>query len=223
MIRGPKILLVEGDADKLFFQACCDAANIPEGDVCIAPPTEVNNRRAGKMNAIDLLPGLIAQMHDGSVTHLAIIVDADYASKNGLGFDGTWQKITTILSDAKYNVPDKPEKNQNGFIFSHSQGLPSVGVWIMPNNGSTGFLEDFVKSTIRQTEKKFFKYATDAVNGLAERRFPSHHQTKAEIATWLAWQKTPGQTLASVVRNNFVELKSGQGKSFLDWLKSIYK
>lgn len=217
----PKKLLVEGEADRAFFEACCRVAGL-EGVVQVGPPTDFSGTGDGKANALHILPRMIESMNDGTVTHLAIIIDADFEQTNGLGFGRTWQKAADIFRDAGYNVGSHPKPQPSGFVFSHPDGLPDVGLWIMPDNSSDGFLADFVKAAIIDEEKTLFNLAGNSVQGLQTPKFKQIHLTKAEVATWMAWQETPGQRLVGAVGNELISFQSGLAKQLIDWLKRVY-
>jgi hypothetical protein len=212
-------LLVEGEADTSFFSACCHETGI--NDVWIGPPKSFHGVGSGKGNAINVFPLLIDQMVQGQISHLGIVVDADYAKLDGLGHDETLKKLTAVLRERGYDSLQNRAKHQ-GYVFQHNDGLPNVGVWIMPDNFGSGFLEDFIRTTIVAAESKLFKKAADTVAGLNEPKFKPHHASKAHVATWLAWQSIPGQGLHSVVGNRLVNLKKGPGADFVSWLRQVY-
>lgn len=221
MSTHTKKLLVEGLADEAFFVACCKKAGV--GEVDIGPPPSFKGEGMGKGNAIKILPDLIDEMDQERVTHLGMIVDADYAQTGGLGFPATWGKIETILGEKSYDIKKTKITNVGGYIFKSKDGLPDVGIWIMPNNKDAGFLEDFIKKSLAKSERKLFEHAQNVVNALGEKRFKELHVSKAEVMTWLAWQKIPGQSFASLISGDLLDLKGGIGKEFIDWLKKVYK
>jgi hypothetical protein len=217
----PKKLLVEGEADRAFFEACCRIAGL-EGLVQVGPPTDFSGTGYGKSNALNILPRMLENMNDGTVSNVAIIIDADFDHTNGLGFNRTWRKTADIFRDAGYNVGSHPKPQPGGYVFSHNDGLPDVGFWIMPDNSSDGLLEDLVKSVIIDDEKALFKSAEDCVNHLNSPKFKQIHHIKAEVATWMAWQKNPGQPLFGAVGGGLLDFQSGVGTLFIDWLKRVY-
>ena len=218
---SPKRLLVEGMADQAFYDACCRFAKLNQ--VWIGPPSDFQGVGTGKGNAIKILPDLIDEMGDERVTHLAIVVDADYFESDGLGFKDTWKKITDILEAKQYDIRSQKITNTSGYIFKNKNSLPDVGLWIMPNNKDGGFLENFIKQSLAANEKKLFSHAEFTVNKLQDVRFKPIHVSKAEVSTWLAWQKVPGQVLASAVSDSLIDLNSGVAKEFITWLKKIFK
>jgi hypothetical protein len=221
MTKSSKHLLVEGDCDRLFFEACCRHAKLQ--DIEVGPPITLGAASNGKGNAIALLPKLIDQMKLETVTHLALVVDADATQTNGLGFVKTWDKITEELAKKGYHIPQRPSKPNGGICFEHKDGYPPVGLWIMPDNCSNGFLEDFIKKSLAGVEKSLFQHATTTVCKLPEpKRFKSHHTNKAEVASYMAWQESPGQGLHGAVGGNLIEFKKGLAKQYIDWLRKVF-
>jgi hypothetical protein len=84
-------------------------------------------------------------------------------------------------------------------------------------------LEDWIKSCISKDEKPLFQEACNAVDNITKPKFKSHLKTKAEIATWLSWQKTPGHGLYNIMKEQLLDEEHASFKSLSAWLKEIYK
>jgi hypothetical protein len=221
MMKSSKRLLVEGENDQLFFEACCSYARLQ--DIQIDPPLQMGASKNGKNNAIALLPDLISQMEHQSVTHLALVVDADQPETDGLGFVKTWDKITQILAECGYIIPSCPSKPGEGICFAHNDGFPPIGLWIMPDNRSNGFLEDFIKKSLVGPEKNLFERAERTVKDLPEpKKFKAHHTSKAEVASYMAWQAVPGQGMHGAVGAKLLNFEKGLGKQYIDWLRKVF-
>ena len=219
MAKQTKKLLVEGEADTSFFEACLREAGIV--DVWVGPPKDFGGKEYGKGNALNILPELIQGLADESSKRLALIVDADFPETD-LGFLKTWSKITKILRDYGYSVQDNPPKSTAGIVFRHTDGLPDFGLWIMPDNTRDGLLEDFIKDSAANAEQPLLGHAIKTVKDLPTKKFKEIHNSKAEIATWMAWQAMPGQGLQGAVGGKLLDFEKGQAKQFIDWLKKIY-
>jgi hypothetical protein len=48
------------------------------------------------------------------------------------------------------------------------------------------------------------------------------HRSKAEVATWLAWQKQPGHGLYRAVEDQLIDMNSELFLELKDWLTHIY-
>ncbi len=213
-----KKLIVEGDADKKFCTAFLEENSIP--NVCVGPPTEFNGNGQGKGNAIYLLPTLIDELADGQSEKVALIIDADYEATNGLGFTKTFAKVQEILKDKGYLKSSRC--NNCGFIFHHNDGLPSVGLWIMPNCKDDGFIEHFILPNMTASTAELLNDAKASVEAIKEPQFASHHQRKADMFTWLAWQEKPGQHLSSIIRKSMLDTNKTDVKNFKAWLDSLF-
>lgn len=225
MRKYPKMLLVEGENDKSFFTACCRKIGL-ENTIWVGPPNSFGDFSAGKDNAIKLLSVLIElATRDESnerIESIGLVVDADSPAAGGLGFAKTWERISDILRGHMYVIPDGIDKSGKGFCFQHPDGLPRIGLWIMPDNLSQGILEDFVKKSVIGTEKSLLQHAEQAVAGLNSPKFKPHHLSKAELATWLAWQAMPGQGMQGAVGGQLLDFKKGLAKQYIDWLKKVF-
>lgn len=219
---GVKILLVEGEADEGLFSVICREAGLGV-TVTVSTPKNRGAEENGKGNALNLLPSLIEQMSDGQVERLALVVDADFKDTDGLGYQGTLDKITEILEKHKYHITPPLKPRPGGYTISHTDGLSPFGLWIMPNNGTDGLLEDFIKSSVVTADADLLQHAVDTVGKLPSQKFKPIHRSKAEVATWMAWQKNPGQSLRGVVGGKLVDFESGPGKQLVDWLRTVYQ
>ena len=132
------------------------------------------------------------------------------------------EKIETIIEDCGYSTGGNRKLKSGGFCFTHKDGLPNFGLWIMPDNKTDGFLEDFIKSSIIQSEFNLLAHANSTVTQLPAPKFKTIHKSKADIATWMAWQTMPGQPLVGAVGGNLLDFNNSQAKNFIDWLKHIY-
>lgn len=223
MAVSSKKLLVEGEADKDFFRACCQHLKL---SVDVEPPTQFEAGGKGKDNALSILPGLIDNMADGLITRLGLVIDADFKATEK-GFDEALIRVKNILESKDYDIKTPGRQPSSGFVFKHHDGLPDFGLWIMPDNRNDGLIEDFIKQSIATSDKELFKRAAKTVADLPKpTKFRTIHTSKAEVATWMAWQEMPGQKLAATVGKegrHLIDLNTGLPKLFLDWLRRVYQ
>ena len=103
--------------------------------------------------------------------------------------------FAAILSQHNYLLPDNPEKD--GVILSPPSGArPYVGIWLMPDNQTSGMLEDFLLRLTGDGDPLLSR-AEQVVNSIpeTEKLFGNTKRSKAVIHTWLAWQSDPGTSL----------------------------
>ncbi len=218
-----KRLLVEGLADAAFFTALCREAGFRDQEIWVGPPVDFARKGNGKDNALRVLEDTMDDLRSGQATHLGIVVDADSATNPKNGFSATYQKIEDIVTKHGYGCPTKfAGENYQGFRFVHPKKLPTIGAWVMPDNKSDGYFEHFCISAADPGESDILAHARDAVSTLKAPKFPPHFLAKAETATWLAWQKSPGQGLNSLIGNKLVDTNSAPYKGLLQWLKSTF-
>lgn len=101
--------------------------------------------------------------------------------------------------------------------------MPSVGVWIMPDNASAGAVEHFAALLVP---------AGDALWPLAEvtiqsviatqRRFGATYELKATMHTWLAWQVELGRPMGQAITKRYLDPTSSHAKPLCDWLRNLF-
>ena len=218
---GAKKLLVEGNDDQDFFKTYCEKSGLKSIDVF--PPKKLDTSSGdGWGNLINNLPILLNQIKAGDIGSLGIIIDADYSPDDNGGFEKRYKLITEKLKKFGYIVPKKPNY-QKGDTFSHNDGLPSVGLWVMPNHKDDGMFESFIASMISSADQiKLLAHADSAINNLPNTLFNKKlHLIKAQIFTWRAWQKRPGLPLNSALNDEVLDRK--QSTVFEAWLKNTFK
>lgn len=213
-----QVLLVEGIADVAFYSSFYRER--------VARPIQVMTPRGAgadvdsKTNAIYVLPTLLSQLDDASIDNLGIVVDADYKKEHGLGFAHTLEKIREQV--VAHGFLAEKRLQDGGFLFEHPDGLPPFGAWIMPDNRSDGMLEDFLQKSVAENQQALHQYASSIVEGLREPLFKPIHRAKAEVATWLSWQKMPGARVESTVGDRLINLASPECRSFDSWLRAVF-
>ncbi|MBI5659389.1 MAG: hypothetical protein HZC43_07530 [Nitrosomonadales bacterium] len=218
---GSRKLLVEGEGDQDFFQKYCELLGLVGVDVF--PPKNIDPSTGnGWSNLVNNLPILLSQIKAGDIDKLGIVLDADYPPDNNGGFSKRRQLVTDELVKIGYNIPKHPTTN-SGEIFAHPDGLPSVGLWVMPNHQSDGMLEGFIENMVsNDIQISLLNHAEQSINKLPMMLFDKKlHQTKAKVFTWRAWQKRPGIPLNKALLDGLLDRsKSG---NFENWLLQVFK
>lgn len=216
-----RILLVEGKSDQLFYEAACSALNLGT-TIHVAPPSSVGGRANNKEGALTHLRVLLNQLGDGHIQHLAIVVDADHEAEHGLGYRRTVDRVETIVSEFGFKIAAAAKSRVGGLLFEHPDDLNPFGLWVMPGNLVDGMLEDWLKSCVVAEEVTLFKLASTAVSNLPSPKFKPIFRSKAEVATWLAWQKFPGRGLGYAIEANLVDQSNAQFKLLAKWLSDVF-
>ena len=235
MTNPKQIIVVEGEADRQVIECLCQVMAIspqikvfPPKDLTLLELAEldsgVSQVKNSKTGVYNILASLLKRLEQGDIENLAIIVDADQTGHNSGGFDETLKQIQQRLS------PYQLTNTSNGLIFTHPQGGFPIGVWIMPNNQDDGMIESWLAQCIHDNENSLFDKAKNNTPQLAENpKFAEHHRIKAEVATWLAWQKKPSIGLYSAfVRDKrtyqplLLNTQSAAYQNLMSWLHSIF-
>ena len=195
-------LLVEGKDDQHVIWALCERFSLIENfDVIDCD---------GIDNVLSQLPIRIKQ---ADVRAVLIVVDADVSMEN------RWNSVSSVLEAAGYIIPDVlPEE---GLVLNQSN-RPIVGVWLMPNNSTSGMLEDFIKFLVPDTDR-LLPEAVAVINKIEEEKIKNYnnvHRAKALIHTWLSWQDSPGTPLGLAITKRYLSTELDICQRFVHWLKS---
>ena len=111
-----------------------------------------------------------------------------------------------------------------GLIYNHDDGLADFGLWVMPDNSSDGMLEDWLKQCVAPAEQALLTQAVSVVGSLPQpTKFKPLHLSKAEVATWVAWQRSPGQGLHLAVRDQLLDVGYPGYMKLSAWLTHVFK
>lgn len=225
-----KLLLVEGDSDKEFFENFCQyhQLKIKKDNIKtfeIVSPKDIDKEKGynSKQGIINLLDKLLPQVKTKSITQLGIVVDADFV-QTGTGFGKTHEQIAKKL--AQYDYELKPNTNiatnQSNIV------LPDIGIWIMPNHADDGAIEHWLQENIHPAELDFYNYVDDIVEKIEndnKQKFKPSQQLKVKIGTWLLWQEKPHLGAGNLFDKNIDKLIDRNRDSYqelLGWFKIIF-
>ncbi len=217
MAMANQILLVEGESDRSFFEEIFKTLWL-DASVEVALPKDVGGPKNTKEGVFNILPIWLSQLDDATVTRLAVVVDADSAA-NGSGYKHVINKVDNIVKPYGFTLASDPV---GGILFKHDDDLADFGLWVMPNNCDEGMLEDWIKRCVHSDEHELFSHAETVVDTLPQPKFKPIHISKAEVATWLAWQKHPGHGLYRAVEDKLIDTDSALFKELCVWLTHIY-
>ncbi len=155
------------------------------------------------------------QLKGSAIDSVGIVVDAD------TNIGARWQSLRSILHFSGYaSVPTLPDVDVT--VISEL-GLPTVGIWLMPDNVLSGMLEDFVERPVPDGDP-CFAHAQQITDGLPPhvRRYSSGHAAKARIHTWLAWQSDPGTPMGLAVTKKYLDAAAPRATGFIGWLGRLF-
>jgi hypothetical protein len=163
-----------------------------------------------------LLRALPQRVRESGRSKIAVVVDADANPA------GRWTGVRNRLTPLGYQVP--ASLVPGGAVIPSPDGvLAQVGVWLMPDNGSPGILEDFLQRLI-VPDDALLPLARQSVTAIptGERRFPPPFRPKAEIYTWLAWQERPGTSFGPAIKAGFLDGNQPLARDFIAWLLRVF-
>jgi hypothetical protein len=197
------VLLVEGQDDKhvvsklLFCHGLVDAYSVKDKD-----------------GIENLLASLPVELRASDLKRLGIIVDADSPLRS------RWDSVAHILRAQGYDAT--PTVPATGGTLITAPRMPSVGIWLMPDNRADGMIEDFVAMLIPAGDSLLprARMAVDSVP-VEERRFAASHYSKAAIHTWLAWQEEPGVKMGAAITRRYLHEDSPIAGDFISWVRRL--
>ena len=218
---SPKnILLVEGDADRGFFEALLQRWQFSVKAVDVCTPRDAGHHKDSKQAAFAVIQQTyLPQLADGQIERLAVVVDAD-RTEHGGGYARTVKQLTDVLNTFGYVALQAPAPS---LIFQHDDGLSDIGVWVMPDNAGDGMLEDWIKQSIHPQEAGLMSHASSAIDQIPGRpKFKPLRRSKAEVATWLAWQENPDHGLWQAAEADLLDESAPLLIGFKDWLGRVF-
>lgn len=141
-----------------------------------------------------------------------VVIDADTDPNS------RWQSLRAIALGMGYSADAEPAPA--GSVFPPPAGLPSLGIWMMPDNRGSGMLEDFVALMIPAGDR-VWNHAQKSTEALPERRFREIDLPKAKIHSWLAWQNDPGMLMGQAINRKALAPESEIARRFMDWIHRL--
>ncbi len=199
-----KKLLVEGANDFHVISALCKKYEI------------VENFKIVDANGFEtILSRIPSDLKEPDIEILGIVVDADS------DIDKRWLQLSQLFARLGFQLP--AHIPNTGLIFK-SQDAISIGIWLMPDNQSSGMLEDFSKMLIPPEDlllPEVNKYLEKIEMGKLNLYKPIH-KSKAVVHTWLAAQETPGLPLGQSITRNYLSANSDVSSKFTSWLSDLF-
>lgn len=202
--EGP-VVLTEGSNDCHVIAALCQAHEVQETFgfySCGSDDQAIKRLRLMLLN------------ESSCPKRLAIVLDADAPNLRS-----KWQAVSNILKNKGYNTPSIP--NPNGTILK-SEGMPIIGVWLMPDNTVDGMLEDFCMNLAPEGVLDCMQEFLDntRANGIAT--FKEVHNSKALIHCYLSTQDEPGSPLGLAITKKVLSPNEESAVKFTNWLTQVF-
>jgi Protein of unknown function (DUF3226) len=147
-----------------------------------------------------------------------------------------WSAVSAKLREVGIQPPDACPPT--GFVDKLADYPHRFGVWLMADCATDGGkLEHLVRSLVPEGDPlwPFSQHSVgeaarivDEANAIIVetdaqwRRFRPVDQIKAEVYTWLAWQRVPGAAFGTAINAQILGADSYEAIGFLRWLRELY-
>lgn len=217
------VLLVEGRSDEQVVLHICNrhSSFSVEGElgserVELNSPLNPSFSVSAKGSDSELLKDLRNQLSPPSPQVVGIIMDADDNIAN------RWEGIMRELARANIALPSNPAPD--GRIVD-TQDLPRVGVWIMPDNESSGELEHFVQQML-PADDPIWPLSQEYINEIPEEYRLRHllnerKRLKAQFYAWLATRSLPG-LMGKTIGDGDLDIDGELCQRFIAWLENLF-
>ena len=204
MAQGPppsRLLLVEGADDEHVVR-----------HLCSREPSIPNFAISDKKGFPRLKDAISPEIKVAGRTALGILVDADD------DVDARWQAVGHRLRQAAVDTPTRT--TAAGTVV---EGKPRVGIWLMPDNGSAGELEDFIQRLL-PTGDPVWPRAQRYIDEIpdAHRKFAAGKTLRAQIHAWLATREEPRKMGAAIGAGD-LNVTHPLATQFVDWLRRLFR
>lgn len=162
-----------------------------------------------------VLDAMAQAVRFGTGHSVGFVVDADDAAAN------SWRAVRNRLSFLNLKPPaDLPA---TGFVADVPDYRVRVGVWLMPDNRTSGALEHFLKDLVDKNDPllTLAKESTASAHDLGA-KFPDVKHVKAVVHAWLSWQEEPGRPFGTAIAANYFNADSQTALPFLRWFDELF-
>lgn len=208
------LLIVEGKHDASVFTELLKKHNLivareengQEKEIVIKP-----------QGGFEELKRNLRQIIKAADNSLAIVVDAD---DKDIG--DRWRSLVDRLKLAGYaerNIPSSPLAEGTKI---EDDELPTIGIWIMPDNSSAGKIETFLRKIVADDRSDLWQFAEETIENLPITLFAARDKEKAHIHTYLAWQKKPGISMETAIQAKCFQHDKPEARIFVEWIKNVF-
>lgn len=129
-----------------------------------------------------------------------------------------WKEIVGQLEEfPEISIPQKPEGL--GTIIDNQ---PRIGIWMMPDNQSSGELENFIHQLIPDRDPVWPR-SCDYINGIPEKdgKFSLRKKLRAQIHAWLATRERP-RPMGAAIGCGDLDVQVPLANEFYEWLCRLF-
>ena len=204
----PRVLLVEGPDDKHVIIHLSERSGLEQNFWII--------EKEGKDTLLD---SIVLEARTPGRTVLGIVLDANDDP------DARWQAVTDRLNRLRqedhFDLPELPaQPDPKGMII---EDRLRIGIWLMPDNRSTGELEDFVGNMIPSGDPVWPRsqaYIESIPSD--DRKFASGKIQRAKVHAWLAARESP-RPMGLSIRAGDLHTNVANTTTFVEWLRKLFQ
>ena len=198
------ILMVEGQDDRHVIQHIVNRHQI-----------ELNVSISARNGIEPLLEDIPLITRDPGWMTVGIVIDSD------TDISSRWNAVRNRLIDEGFDTPPQPDPD--GTIIYETEDRPRIGIWMMPNNRSTGELEDFVARMIPDNDV-VWPLSVDYIERIpaTSRMFSETKTQRAKVHAWLAAREDPRQ-MGQAIRARDLEVDGELCEKFVAWLRNLFE
>ena len=206
--KSDRVLLVEGENDLHVFLHLRDRIEQDEGlrsmpEFCIDDKGGIN----------PLLESITSEIRVPDRRAVGIVVDADQTPSD------RWKSVADRLREVGIAVPEEPVSG--GTCIPESTRLPRIGIWLMPDNGSPGELEEFVRTMLPEGDP-VWPSSKAYIEGIREEHRKFRRKVlRAMVHAWLATRQQPGR-MGAAIKDGDLKVDGALAASFGDWLRRVF-
>ena len=204
----PRVLLVEGPDDKHVVIHLSERSGLAQNFWII--------EKEGKDTLLD---SIVLEARTPGRTVMGVVLDAND------DLDARWQAVTDRLNRLRredhFDLPDLPATPEPGGTII--EGRLRIGIWLMPDNLSTGELEDFVGSMIPSGDPVWPR-AEDFIDGIPpdDRKFARGKIQRAKVHAWLAARESP-RPMGLAIKAEDLDTNVPNSTAFANWLRTLFQ
>ena len=204
MDNGDRVLLVEGQDDKHVVQHLC---------VQCQPMPQF--RIVDKGGVQELLDSIIQEARVSGRKALGILLDVDDDS------NARWNAVADRLRREDIEVPHTPE--HTGTLIDGTIRTPRIGIWLMPDNQTSGDLEDFISMMIPKGDTGWPR-SQRYIDCIPERdrKFSEKKTQRAMIHAWLATRREP-RKMGTAIHTGDLRVDGRLSTDFAEWLRKLFR
>ena len=195
----PFVLVVEGQDEEHVVRQLAELSGLEERFSILT-----------KEGYPDVLKAMGPEVKTEDRRAVGFVLDADLRPQD------RWEEVRGALAGTR-DVPERPDPQ--GTILP---GVPRVGLWLMPDNGSDGELEDLVATMVRSNDS-IWPLAEAYLRGLPEGECEhvDKKPKKATLHVWLANKKKPGR-MGAAIGAGHLNTESELASRLSSWLRRLF-